>query len=174
MTRFGRSRRLACYTVDRSQGERYSRRVPASEAEPWRQCWAATVAQIKHDGFLALFWELVRFGWVGLVTASLYAAQMWALSHFNDWPTSVNALVADGPCLTVNYLLHRSFSFRSKRRHVEAGPRYLIVQLTGLGINSGVLWYSVDHMRWPFLPTQLVAIAILALFSYTAQKLWSF
>jgi putative flippase GtrA len=129
---------------------------------------------MKRGDLLALFWEMVRFGWVGVLTAALYAAQMWALHRVNDWPTWVNATVADGPCLLVNYLLHRSFSFRSSKRHREAGPRYLAVQLTGLGINSGVLWFSVDHMRWPFLPTQLGAIAILALFSYAAQKLWSF
>jgi putative flippase GtrA len=70
--------------------------------------------------------------------------------------------------------MHRSFSFRSTRRHAEAGPRYLTVQLTGLGINSAVLWYSVDYMRWAFLPTQVTAVLILALFSYTAQKFWSF
>lgn len=136
--------------------------------------WAEQVDQLKRQGLLALFWELVRFGWVGVLTAGLYAGQMWALHRLNNWPTWLNAAVADGPCLLFNYLMHRSFSFRSRRRHAEAGPRYLTVQLTGLSINSAVLWYSVDHMRWPFLPTQLAAIVILALFSYTAQKLWSF
>jgi putative flippase GtrA len=130
--------------------------------------------QVKRGDLLALFWELVRFGWVGVLTMALYAGQMWAFHRLNDWPTWVNATVADGPCLVFNYLMHRSFSFRSTRRHAEAGPRYLTVQLTGLGINSAVLWYSVDYMRWAFLPTQVTAVLILALFSYTAQKFWSF
>lgn len=145
-----------------------------SVSRPGGSSLAERIQQVKAAGFVALFWELVRFGWVGVVTAGLYAGQMWLLHRVNDWPTWVNATVADGPCLLVNYTLHRSFSFRSKRRHVEAGPRYLTVQLSGLAINSAVLWYCVDHMRWPFLPTQFGAIVILALFSYTAQKLWSF
>jgi putative flippase GtrA len=145
-----------------------------SVSQPRVRSWAGRFEQVKRGNLRAVFWEMVRFGWVGVLTVTLYAGQMWALSRLNDWPTWLNATVADGPCLLFNYLAHRSFSFRSEKRHVEAGPRYLIVQLTGLCINSTVLWYSVDYMRWAFLPTQLASIVMLALFSYTAQKFWSF
>jgi putative flippase GtrA len=151
--------------------------VPGSEpsvSQLRSRSWAERLEQVKQGDLVALFWELLRFGWVGLLTMALYAFQMWALGRLNKWPTWLNATVADGPCLLFNYLAHRSFSFRSTRRHREAGPRYLTVQLTGLCINSTVLWYCVDYMRWAFLPTQLGAIVVLALFSYTAQKVWSF
>jgi putative flippase GtrA len=99
---------------------------------------------------------------------------MWVLARVNDWPTWINATLAYGPCLIANYFLHRAFTFRSDKRHMDAGPRYLAIQLGGLVINSGVIWLAVDRLKLPYLPAQVAAVATLALWSYLGQKLWTF
>jgi putative flippase GtrA len=128
----------------------------------------------RRDSLVSLFWELVRFGWVGVLTVGLYALEMWTFRRFTAWPAWLDAALAYGPCLVLNYSLHRSFTFRSDKHHRQAGPRYLAIQLSGLAINSGVLWFSVDYMHWAFLPSQIIVTLMLALSSYLGQKLWSF
>jgi putative flippase GtrA len=130
--------------------------------------------EARRDNLVSLFWELVRFGWVGFFTLGVYAVEMWALGRLNDWPTWIKATLSYVPCLVLNYFLHRTFTFRSDKQHMEAGPRYLGIQLGGLAINSGVLWLGVDVMHWPYLPAQACAVATLALWSYLGQKLWTF
>src|SRR4051812_46553529 len=95
------------------------------------------ILRSAHRGSLVdLFWELVRFGWVGFFTLGMYAVEMWALARVVSWPTWVNAAISYIPCLFANYVLHRSFTFRSERDHLQAGPRYLAIQFGGFAINT--------------------------------------
>lgn len=128
----------------------------------------------RHENLTSLFWELVRFGWVGFFTLGMYVVEMWLLKRVNNWHTWVNATIAYVPCLVTNYFLHRTFTFRSDKQHMEAGPRYLVIQVGGLLINTGVLWLGVDVLKFPYLPAQIAAVVILALWSYLGQKLWTF
>lgn len=132
------------------------------------------VSIARSGDLVALFWELVRFGWVGFFTLGVYAAEMWLLAHYTTWPTWLNGTLSYGPCLLVNYLLHRSFTFRSDRQHSVAGPRYLAIQLGGMAFNTGVLWLGVEHWGWPYFPSQVVAVMVLAAWSYVGQKAWAF
>lgn len=128
----------------------------------------------RRGDLVALFWEMVRFGWVGLFTLGMYVVEMWLLAHHTHWPAWLNATIAYGPCLVVNYVLHRSFTFRHDGEHLRSGLRYLAVQLGGMGINSGVLWLAVDRLGLPFFPAQVAALLIAAVWSYVGQKAWAF
>ena len=118
--------------------------------------------------------ELIRFGSVGFTTLGLYAVLMWLLDATLDAPMVVRATISYIPCILANYLLQRAFTFRSQKQHVLAGPRYIIVQLGGLIINSGVLWLTVDVEHWPYWAGQAAALAGMATWSFVGQKFWAF
>lgn len=118
--------------------------------------------------------ELIRFGSVGLTSTGIYFALLWCVKQLLPLPVSVQAAVAYVIGMAGDYLLHRSFTFRSQRQHTHAGPRYLAVQGTGLLVNSAVLWFGVDVGGLPFLPVQLAALGLTAGCSYLGQKLWTF
>lgn len=116
--------------------------------------------------------ELVRFGSVGLTSALVYFAVFWALSA-QIGTTWILGALAYFPSMLVNYLLHRSFTFRSDRQHLYAGPRYIIIQGGGLFINSSGLWLGA-RLGLQYWLAQLLAIAALAVFSYVGQRFWTF
>ena len=89
-------------------------------------------------------------------------------------PLWMHATLAYGTGIIFNYLVQRSFTFRSQRAHQHAGPRYLVVQLVGMGINTLVIWLGVTIGHWPFLPVQFIAIVFTATWSYFGQKFWAF
>ncbi len=134
----------------------------------------STTPKARRAAILNQLWELIRFSWVGGLTLCIYAGELWLLDRTCDFPTWLDATIAYGPCLVVNYALHRSFTFRSTKRHALAGPRYLVIQLGGMAINTAMIWLGVDVLLWPFLLAQFVALATLSLWSYLGQKLWAF
>lgn len=118
--------------------------------------------------------ELIRFAAVGLASAGLYFGLYWFFGWLTPLPAWVLATLAYGVGMTFNYLVQRSFTFRSSSQHQHAGPRYLLVQLGGLLINSAVIYLGVDFGRMPFVPVQLAAIVLTATWSYVGQKFWAF
>ena len=118
--------------------------------------------------------ELIRFGSVGGSTAGLYFFLVWVLAKLFTMPWWGIATIASGPPLLASYLLHRSFTFNSKSQHKSSGPRFVIVQLGAVVLNSLVIWLGVDLGHLPFIPVQLAAIGIQVLFTYGSQKYYVF
>lgn len=73
-----------------------------------------------------------------------------------------------------NYLLNRKLTFASDRGHVEAAPRFLIVTLVGLSLNSVIVWLLVSLLAWHYLLAQLLATCITIFWNYFANKYWTF
>jgi putative flippase GtrA len=122
----------------------------------------------------AHFWELVRFAAVGATSTSIYFGLLWLFTVETTLPLSVRATLAYGLGIAFNYAVQKSFTFRSRRQHQHAGPRYLLVHLGGMAINSTVLWFGVVREGWPYLPVQFAAIALTTIWSYAGQKFWAF
>lgn len=118
--------------------------------------------------------ELMRFGAMGLASTGIYLAFMiplrWALGE----PLWLVSGIAYLLSMAINYLLQRTVTFRSQRRHQEAVTRFIVVQLIALGLNSCLLELLVKRMHHPFWLGQTVAVFVTAVFSYGAQKAWVF
>jgi putative flippase GtrA len=121
-----------------------------------------------------LFFELVRFGMVGLASLGIYFGLLWLFGALTELSLLIRATLAYGLGIVFNYLVQKSFTFRSQRQHQHAGPRYLVVQLGGMAINSVALWVGVDVAHWWYPPVQLAAIGLTAMWSYWGQKFWAF
>lgn len=122
----------------------------------------------------ALIFEMVRFGLMGATSAGIYFIFFIPLNLCLPgrlWLTSSTAYLLS---MVANYVLQRNYTFRSKRPHQEAVARFLVVQLAGLALNSGVLELLHGREHWSLWPAQAVAIVGVALWSYVAQKIWVF
>jgi putative flippase GtrA len=123
--------------------------------------------------------EMIRFAIMGLASTGIYLVIMavlkWGMSML---AMSVKlwllAMVAYLLSMAANYVLQRRVTFRSQRRHREAISRFLAVQLIGMALNSGLLELAVMHLRMSFWLAQFIVCAIVAVWSYGAQKFWVF
>ncbi|RYZ03128.1 MAG: GtrA family protein [Myxococcales bacterium] len=129
---------------------------------------------LREQGVRSVVMELVRFGGVGGLTTLLYFLLLWGLDKLLSLPMWAIAALASGPPLLVAYLLHRSFTFNSEQQHTRAGPRFVVVQLLGVVINSAVIWVGTDVFKLPFLLAQLAAIGIQVMATYLGQKFFAF
>jgi putative flippase GtrA len=96
------------------------------------------------------------------------------LTVLTRWSLTLRATMAYGSGILFNYLVQRSFTFRSARQHQHAGPRYMVVQLGGMAINSAVIWLGVDVEHWWYPAVQVAAIGLTTIWSYLGQKFWAF
>lgn len=115
--------------------------------------------------------ELIRFGTVGAATAGLYVLLLWLFRSL-DLPLPLAAAAAYALGVTFNYGLQRIWTFRSEVPHRRALPRFLFVHGAGLALNSATL--AVLTGALPLWASQSVAVALIAVWSYGAQKLWVF
>ena len=132
---------------------------------PLRDLWRGREARLL---------ELLRFGSVGAASSVIYFALLWVLTALTTWPTAVRGTLAYGSGIGFNYLLQKSFTFKSGRRHQHAGPRYAVVHLSGMAINGTLLWLGVDVAGWNYVLVQCVAIGIVTTGSYLGQRFWAF
>ena len=132
------------------------------------------VVKTREQRLRELFFEVVRFGMVGLASVGLYFALLWLFGALTALSLVIRATLAYGLGIIFNYVVQKSFTFRSVRQHQHAGPRYMVVQLGGMAINSVALWLGVDIAHWWFPAVQFGAICLTAMWSYWGQKFWAF
>ena len=74
----------------------------------------------------------------------------------------------------INYTLNRRLVFRSQRAHVEALPRFFAVAGVGLIGNALLMGLLTYRMEIPYIVAQLVTTAILLVWHFSANALWTF
>jgi len=132
------------------------------------------VGKTREQRYRELFFEVVRFGMVGLASVGIYFGLLWLFGVLTGLSLVIRATLAYGLGIIFNYLVQKSFTFRSATQHQHAGPRYMVVQLGGMAINSVSLWIGVSLAHWWYPPVQLGAIGLTAMWSYWGQKFWAF
>jgi putative flippase GtrA len=132
---------------------------------PWTDAFRGRQAQFR---------ELLRFGSVGLASSAIYFALLWLVTRLTGWPAGVCGTIAYAFSIVLNYVLQKSFTFKSGRRHQQAGPRYLLIHLGGMLLNGGFLWLGVDVSGWSYIPVQLGAMVVVTIWSYLGQRFWAF
>jgi len=132
-----------------------------------------------HSSFTALghefsVMELTRFAIVGFSSGVVYAATIMLVMVLANTSYSLATVPAYLMSMTINYTLQRTWTFKSDRAHNQAIPRYLFVQFVGMLINWSVVTFVIEQLNWHFLIAQVFAIGMIAIWSYTSQKIWVF
>ena len=74
----------------------------------------------------------------------------------------------------LNYTLNYRYTFRSRRAHHQAFPRFAFISMTGLAINAGCMAIGVHYLGLYYLIAQVLATGITLLWNFAANRLWTF
>ena len=123
---------------------------------------------------LALFSELFRFLGAGVIaTAFQYTVLVILVEMTVVDPVMASTLGYIGSS-SLNYVLRRNFVFRSNTAHQRAIPKFILVSLTGLALNSSLMALGVFVLEAPYLLVQVVATGIVFVWNFTAHRNWTF
>lgn len=119
-------------------------------------------------------WELIRFGLVGLAATGLYIVCTLLLQHYAGLPIAASGTVAFPLVVAVNYVLHRSWTFRSRQPHSVALPRFICTAVGGILINGVTL--EAGKLSPSISPVALLVIGVgfVVTWNYFLAKFWVF
>ncbi len=74
----------------------------------------------------------------------------------------------------VSYWLNRRFTYQSARPHSEAGWRFALVAGIGFGLTGALMHWLHGIWGWPYLVAQVLITGIVLIWSFIANRLWTF
>jgi putative flippase GtrA len=93
--------------------------------------------------------KLLRFTMVGLAAMAAYAIAVTALAALGLRPQWLASGLAYAIAAIWSYIGHRRFSFRSDAPHAVAGPRFVVVTLTGQALAIAIPALITDVAGYP-------------------------
>jgi len=113
-------------------------------------------------------WQFIRFSIVGLVSNLCLLLIFALLVQLGAEPVLSSVLVYALGVLGVTavYAVHRSWSFRSKRAHFKAGPRYLVAHAIGASTQALILFIGHRILKIDPVVVQAAAMVIVAIVLY--------
>ena len=117
---------------------------------------------------------LIRFTIVGVFGAAIYLLGTKALHKYTGLSVSVAATVLFVVVVVVNYLLHYSWSFRSRRPHGWTAPRFLGVAIGAVMINYTIVTAGTHWFRAPQTLVLVVAGIAVVAWNYLMSRFWVF
>ena len=118
--------------------------------------------------------QFIKFGIVGISNTLLtFVVYTLLLKVFGVWYLAASAIgFAVG---AVNgFLLNRRWTFRGHVGDARTPLRWMAVQSCGLGLNEALLFFWVDTVGLDKLVGQALAIAVVTVLTFLANRAWTF
>jgi putative flippase GtrA len=117
---------------------------------------------------------MARFGVVGGSAAVVYVGCLWLLAAGIGIAPLVAANLAFICAALYNYSLHYHWTFASDRSHRTAFSRFCVMNAVGFLLNGGTTWAGLRGLGWPFVPVQVLAIALVVSSNFLLSAFWVF
>lgn len=118
--------------------------------------------------------QLVAFTGVGSFAAvGHYGALIGAVELLAVGPVAA-ALAGYLVGGVISYALNRRYTFRSRRDHAVAVPRFMVVAAVGFVLTGLVMAALTGTLGLHYLPAQLATTGIVLVWSFLANRLWTF
>jgi putative flippase GtrA len=126
----------------------------------------------------ALLWQSMsarffRFAGAGAIGTAAHYAVLVLLVEVAAMSAAIAAAFGAVTGALVNYLLNYRYTFRSNARHTFTGPRFALIAIAGLALNSAVVFVFV-RLGVHYLVGQVVATLLVLLFGFLANQFWTF
>jgi putative flippase GtrA len=118
--------------------------------------------------------KFARYGVVGIVGTVMYVGLLALLVNGLGLEPIGTSVFVFGFVLLISYILNYFWTFQASRGHTEVFPRFIIVSVIGLLINTGIMYITVDILRWWYLWGVLIAIFFVPCSNFLLNAYWAF
>ena len=123
--------------------------------------------------WVTIFGSFVSFAGAGAIGTAAHYAVLVLLVEIAGMPAAVATAFGAVVGATVNYLLNYHLTFHSVASHTITGPRFALIALAGMALNSMVVFACV-RLGIHYLVGQVVATLLVLLFGFLANRFWTF
>ena len=119
--------------------------------------------------------QLFAFAIIGGAAAlSFVGVSSAAVALFKSVPAWLVSSLCYAAFIVPVYLMHRRYSFQSAAAHSRALPRYVLVQLCGLGLATLFSYVAYGVVGLPTLVAALVVIILTSGINFLVLRRWAF
>ena len=119
--------------------------------------------------------QLFAFAVIGGAAAlSFVGVSTAAVALFKSVPAWLVSSLCYAAFIVPVYLMHRRYSFQSAAAHSRALPRYVLVQLCGLGLATLFSWVAYGVIGLPTLVAAFVVIVLTSGINFLVLRRWAF
>ena len=119
--------------------------------------------------------QLFAFAIIGGAAAlSFVGVSTAAVALFKSIPAWLVSSLCYAAFIVPVYLMHRRYSFQSAAAHSRALPRYVLVQLCGLGLATLFSWVAYGVIGLPTLVAAFVVIVLTSGINFLVLRRWAF
>jgi putative flippase GtrA len=118
--------------------------------------------------------QVAAFFSVGVLAAIVHYGLLIGLvegAGLDPVPATLAGYIAGG---VVSYGLNRRHTYASERAHREAVWRFATVAFVGFLLTGALMETFTGWLGAPYLPAQLVTTGIVLVWSFSANRLWTF
>lgn len=76
--------------------------------------------------------------------------------------------------LSVSYALNHHWTFNSQRSPLSSFWRYFVVSVSGLVLNTGMVYAMVEYLHWWYLTAQISVILVVPTSNFLLNRYWAF
>jgi putative flippase GtrA len=122
-----------------------------------------------------LFFQLMRFGIVGLTAAAVHFSVVVLLVELNLLQPLYANVIAFLISFNISYSGHRYWTFRGTvTQHRTAFPKLLLLQTSNLIANESLFYISLTFLKLPYPVALLLVLVTLPIITFTVSKFWVF
>lgn len=117
---------------------------------------------------------MLKYGVVGLLGTLIHFAALFVLVeafHLNPVAASTLGFVL---VLIISYILNKWWTFQDTPSGWKPFVKYVVVSLTGLLLNSGIMYTVVDWLHWNYLLGQCMVVLAVPLSNFIFNYYWTF
>lgn len=118
--------------------------------------------------------KLYRYALVGIIgTISHISVLVLLVEDFYVDPV-ISSCVGFLVALMFSHILNHYWTFQSKLSFFFTFPRYVMVSLIGLTLNTTIMHITVKMLNWWYVSGQILVILIVPITNFILNQYWSF
>lgn len=120
------------------------------------------------------FLQFIRFGLAGIVATLCHMGTLIILVEYFEYIPLLASTIGFLLAVIVSYILNYRFTFIVRGNHFLFFSRYLVVCATGLVINTSIMFFTVNFLKWWYVIGQVSTLIIVPIINFTLNKFWAF
>jgi len=121
-----------------------------------------------------VFKQFICFTAVGAIGTLFHYAVLISLVQFIQLRPIIGSTAGFSVGAVVNYILNYYVTFRSNSSHWAAMPKFYLVALVGLGINTAFMYMLNEWLMIHYLIAQVISTGAVLVSNFVCNKLWTF
>ncbi len=121
-----------------------------------------------------MFWQLCRFGIVGVSAAAVNFLMVVIIVENAQWDPLLANIVAFLLAFIVSYIGHRFWTFNHKTHKKSSLTKFLIVAVNSFICNEGLFAILLHTTSVHYTTALIITIFVVAIITFIFSKLWAF